>query len=144
MALMWARMPAASCMWGNEMDEVRKLKRFNYTALGILAVLLLAFLAGGLIARERRSFRTEKWISDPENRTRIVDDLLADHELVGMTEEEIQRLLGGHDNESGYFQQEDRLVYWLGPERGWISIDSEWLILDLSEGVVRDCFITRD
>ena len=131
-------------MWVNDMDEARKLKRINYTALGIVAALLLAFLAGCLIARERRSFRTEKWISDPENRTRIVDDLLSDYELVGMTEEEIRALLGGHDNESGYFLKEDRLVYWLGPERGWISIDSEWLVLDFADGVVADAFITRD
>ena len=131
-------------MWVNDMDEARKLKRINYTALGIVAALLLAFLAGCLIARERRSFRTEKWISDPENRTRIVDDLLSDYELVGMTEEEIRALLGGHDNESGYFLQEDRLGYWLGPERGWISIDSEWLVLDFADGVVADAFITRD
>lgn len=32
----------------------------------------------------------------------------------------------------------------MGPERGLISIDSEWLILDFTGGVVSDAFITTD
>ena len=126
------------------MEEIKKLKRANYIALGLVAALVLACLAGAWAYRQRRSFSTEKWITDPENRTRIVDDLLSDHALTGMTEQEVLALLGGHDNDRGYFQQEGRLVYWLGPERGLISIDSEWLILEFSGDVVTDAYITRD
>ncbi len=37
------------------------------------------------------------------------------------------------------------MVYWLGPERGLIRIDSEWLVLRLDEGgVVREFRIVRD
>ena len=126
------------------MDEVRRLKRANYAALGMVAALVLACLAGVWMLRERHTFSTEKWIADPENRTKIVDDLLADHPLTQMTRSEILALLGEHDNDAGYFQQEDRFVYWLGPERGLISIDSEWLILEFSGDVVSECYITRD
>lgn len=126
------------------MDEIRRLKRTNYLALAVVVAFAAACVLGLLALRERHRFSREKWLQDPENRTRIVDDLLANHELVGMTEEEILALLGDCDNESGYFQQAQRLVYWLGPERGLMSIDSEWLILDFNGGIVKDCFITTD
>ena len=126
------------------MDEIRRIKRINYLTLGMVAVLVIGCLIGVLVIRERHSFSTEKWLADPGNRTRIVDDLLADYALIGMTEPEVLELLGSHDNDSGYFQQEGRLVYWMGPERGLMSIDSEWLILDCLDGIVTAWQITTD
>lgn len=126
------------------MDEIRRLKRTNYLALAVVVAFAAACVLGLLALRERHRFSREKWLQVPENRTRIVDDLLANHELVGMTEEEILALLGDHDNEAGYFQQQDRFIYWLGPERGLMSIDSEWLILDFAGEVVTGWFITTD
>lgn len=126
------------------MDEVKRLKRTNYLALSVVVLLAVSLVVGVLVIRERHRFSREKWLEEPENRTRIVDDLLAEYPLVGMTGEEVLALLGDHDNEAGYFQQEDRLVYWLGPERGLMSIDSEWLILDFAGEVVTGWFITTD
>ena len=126
------------------MDEIRRLKRTNYLALAVVVLLAVSLVVGVLVIREQHRFSREKWLKEPENRTRIVDDLLANHELVGMTGEEVLALLGDCDNESGYFQQADRLVYWLGPERGLMSIDSEWLILDFAGEVVTGWFITTD
>jgi outer membrane protein assembly factor BamE (lipoprotein component of BamABCDE complex) len=59
----------------------------------------------------------------------MVDDLLARYPLVGMTRAEVVRLLG-EPPPAEYFRNFD-LVYWLGPERGFASIDSEWLVLQL-------------
>ena len=59
----------------------------------------------------------------------MVDDLIARHRLKGRTRAEIVALLDGPPRTS-YFDNYD-LVYWLGPERGWISIDSEWLVFRL-------------
>ena len=126
------------------MDEIRRIKRINYLTLGMVAVLVIGCLIGVLLIRERHSYSTEKWLSDPGNRTRIVNDLLVDYALIGMTEPEVLELLGSHDNDSGYFQQEGRLVYWMGPERGLMSIDSEWLILDCPDGIVTAWQITTD
>ena len=70
----------------------------------------------------------EKW-QDPV-RQRMVDDLLRRHRLVGMTRERVVELLGESDT-TDYFRDWD-LVYWLGMERSWISIDSEWLVLRLN------------
>lgn len=126
------------------MDQTKKVKRTNYIALAVVIALAAACVLGVFLLWEQNQFTREKWLAEPEHRTRIVDDLLEEHALVGMTEAQILELLGGHDNESGYFQQDGRMVYWLGPERGLMSIDSEWLILDFSGDVVADCFITTD
>ena len=77
------------------MDEIRRLKRTNYLALAVVVVFAAACVLGLLALRERHRFSREKWLQDPENRTRIVDDLLANHELVGMTEEEMDALQFG-------------------------------------------------
>ena len=57
------------------------------------------------------------------------DDLLARYKLVGMTRAEVVQLLG-EPAPTPYFREFD-LVYWLGPEHGWFSIDSEWLVMKL-------------
>lgn len=57
----------------------------------------------------------------------MVDDLLAHHRLVGMSRAEVVALLG-EDPRSEYFSDYD-FVYWLGPERGPSSVDSEWLVM---------------
>ncbi|MBD2096142.1 hypothetical protein H6F90_13445 [Trichocoleus sp. FACHB-591] len=59
----------------------------------------------------------------------MVDDLLKRHTLVGKSRSEVIALLGQPDT-TDYFQDCD-LVYWLGPEQGLMSIDSEWLIIRL-------------
>lgn len=89
------------------------------------------------------TFTTERWLNDPENRTAIIDDLLANYPLVGMTEQEIIDLLGKNTNTS-YFKADNRFVYRLGDERGLMSIDSEWLLIDFENGIVADYSVTSD
>ena len=73
----------------------------------------------------------------------VVDDLLARHELRGQTRAAIVALLG-EPTQTSYFN-EYGLVYWLGPERGRMSIDSEWLVLRLdSSGRVSERRIVTD
>ena len=124
--------------------EIKKIKRQNHTVLGIFAGLIIAMVITGCAYQEQHSFSTSKWETNPRERTQIVDDLLDDYELIGMQETEILDLLGNHDNDYGYFNEKNRFVYCLGPERGLISIDNEWLILDFADGVVVDCYITTD
>jgi hypothetical protein len=59
----------------------------------------------------------------------MVDDLLDKHELNGLTRAEVVALIG-EPPATEYFKDFD-LVYWLGPERGLIGIDSEWLVIRL-------------
>ena len=83
-------------------------------------------------------------MENPAERTMIVDDLLEDHLQIGMTQEEVETLLGVDDNDEGLFVQMDRLVYWMGPERGFFSIDSEWLLVDFQNGLVTGYDIVTD
>lgn len=124
--------------------EIRKAKRINYFAFGILVAFVLAIVIAGITYRYKHTFNTDKWLNNPEERTAIVGDLLEKHELVGMTEADVTMLLGVHNNDYGYFNEPNRYVYYMGPERGLFSIDSEWLILDFTDGVVSDCYITTD
>jgi hypothetical protein len=60
-------------------------------------------------------------------RQKMVDDLLRRLPLLGMKHDQVIDLLG-IPPDYGYFRDYD-LVYWLGDERGFISIDSEWLVI---------------
>ena len=76
-------------------------------------------------------------------RIRMVDDLLKRKNFLGMTREEVTAIVGESD-QTGYFSDWD-LVYWLGPERSWMSVDSEWLVFRLNEeNRVTDYRIVRD
>ena len=124
--------------------EIKRIKRKNYIVFGIFVGLILAVIIVGIVYQYQHSFSTAKWIRNPGERTKIVDDLLGDYDLIGMRESDIIDLLGNDNNDYGYFNEKDRFVYYLGPERGLISIDSEWLILDFADGVVVNCYITTD
>ena len=117
-----------------------KRKRRLFLLLGLL---LAVGVAVG-VYQYQHTFTTAKWLDAPAERVRIVDDLLAGHALVGMTEAEITALLGSDNSDRGYFAAPDRLVYYLGDERGWISIDSEWLLVEIADGVVDSYSITTD
>ena len=74
---------------------------------------------------------------------KMADQLIAQDKLHGLTRAEVVELLG-EPPATQYFKDQD-LVYRLGPERSFISIDSEWLVLHLdATGRVRDYRIVRD
>jgi len=73
----------------------------------------------------------------------MADELISSRTLYGKNQEEVIELLG-KPSDSGYFRSYD-LVYWLGPERSWISIDSEWLVIKLDDaGKVKEYKLERD
>ena len=61
----------------------------------------------------------------------MVDDLLERHELRGMTRAEIVALIGEPDSTRDFPEYD--LVYWLGPERGLVGTDSEYLVMKLDK-----------
>ena len=77
-----------------------------------------------------RPFNAVAWC-DPDQvrrgvRLGMADRLVAQDTLRGKARSEVIKRLGKPSDE-GYFREWD-LVYWLGPERSYISIDSEWLV----------------
>ncbi len=95
----------------------------------------------------RREFDSTEW-KNTKNvtnniRIRMVDDLLRRHHLNGMSREQVTALIGEPDK-TEYFKNSD-MVYWLGPERGFMNIDSEWLVVRLdSRKKVSEVKIVRD
>ena len=98
----------------------------------------------------RTKFEPAGWSSESRDQTsgwptrlRMIDDLVASRRLDGLQRGDVTALLGPAD-QTEYFKGWD-LVYWLGPERGWIRIDSEWLVLRLDgSGRVAEYRIVRD
>jgi hypothetical protein len=73
----------------------------------------------------------------------MADRLLARGTLNGKTRAEVVEMLGEPPT-TEYFSDWD-LVYWLGPERGFISIDSEWLVVRFGpDGRVTNNRLVRD
>ena len=87
------------------------------------------------------TFTPEKWRDDPDNRVRMVDDLLDRYDLVGMSENEIHFLLG-KPTDTSYFKRENRLVYYMGFEE--YNIDASWLLVDFVDGAVSEYMVTTD
>ncbi len=73
----------------------------------------------------------------------MADGLVASGALVGKTRDDIANMLGPPTS-TDKFRHYD-LVYWLGPERGFFAIDSEWLVVSFgTTGTVREARIVRD
>jgi hypothetical protein len=111
----------------------------------------LAYLFGGPVVNDyanRMPFDALKWQNEElvnstnPIRTRMVDDLLKKYNLVGMPKVKLNDLLGT-PSKTSYFSDYD-YVYWLGPERGFISIDSEWLAIKFEDDRVIEARIVRD
>ena len=111
-----------------------------FAASIVLAVAILGIYLASPSTREyaaRQSFDSARWQASLRNeetepiRLRMIDDLLQNHQLEGRTKAEIHALLG-KPPETPYFKDYE-YVYWLGPERGYMSIDSEWLGLKFDE-----------
>jgi len=121
-------------------------------AAGFVAVLV--FLASSMALTpalrdyaSRTSFDSAAWKAEngpgPRGaRVHMVDDLLRQRKLVGMTRREINGLLGVPPP-TPYFADYE-YVYWLGPERGFISIDSEWLAITFRNDVAVAAKVLRD
>jgi hypothetical protein len=95
----------------------------------------------------RTSFDSARWKAENRRgaegrRIRMVDDLLRRHHLVGMQRAQLEQLLGVPPP-TPYFQEYE-YVYWLGPERGAFSIDSEWLVVRCQEDVVVSAAVVTD
>jgi outer membrane protein assembly factor BamE (lipoprotein component of BamABCDE complex) len=114
----------------------------------LLIVSILVFLSAcaWFTLRPGRHFDRALWrnsATPASVRLRMADDLVNSQKLVGLTRQQVVELLG-EPPKTEYFKEFD-LVYYLGAERGFISIDSEWLVLKLGpDGQVKRASIARD
>ena len=117
-----------------------------FALLGIVAALVIGYgFATGYLPI--RPFDAALWrqvqTADNHVRLRMVEWLVRSGQLDGLTRSQVVELLGPPDG-GPYFGDWD-FVYWLGPERGFMSIDSEWLVLRSgSDGRVAEYRVVGD
>ncbi|MFZ4682023.1 MAG: hypothetical protein ACOYMS_05950 [Terrimicrobiaceae bacterium] len=101
----------------------------------IVVIIAVTYLADRFTHSEDKNqlpFDQTVWKANPGSternpiRLRMVDDLLSKYKFKGMSRKQIDDLLGPSAPTDKYSDWD--LVYWLGPERGRIRIDSEWLV----------------
>lgn len=85
------------------------------------------------------TFTPHRWENYPNERNRMVVDLISKYKLIGYSDEKIITLLG----EPSYVKNQE-YIYYLGDEGGIISIDSEWLVLEFDENCVIKYYRTTD
>lgn len=128
----------------------RRAAWLGFATLALLVAVGLVVAIGFAAGRATDSglpFDAVVW-SDPARdqddvRLGMADRLLADRTLIGLTRPQVVAMLG-EPPPSGYFRDWD-LVYRLGMERGYIVIDSEWLVLRLGpDGKVAQARLVRD
>ncbi|EJR53229.1 hypothetical protein IIM_02593 [Bacillus cereus VD107] len=90
------------------------------------------------------NFNQDRWLNYEEKRVHMVDDLLQQYKLIGKSDDEITKLLGP-PTETRSLEEGITTLYYLGNERGFISIDSECLVLQFDrDGRVIDYKVQRD
>ena len=73
----------------------------------------------------------------------MADRIVAWRLLDGKTRIQVTEMLG-EPPKTDYFTEWE-MVYWLGPERGFMSIDSEWLLIKFtSDAIVSEYRLARD
>jgi hypothetical protein len=110
----------------------------------IAPVVLFLFLTTSRFLFPGRPFDPVVWhaIIDPNDSTRrdMADRLIARRTLIGKSREEIARMLGSPTD-----SVDDRIRFVLGPERGFVGLDSEYMVLIFSShGVVVRAFTEHD
>ena len=99
-------------------------------ALALILWIGSAFITGRL---PFEFFDSQRWKlverSDDYSRLRMIEPLIMSGRLDGVTQPEVIALLGPSDD-TNYFKEWD-FVYWLGPERSFMSLDSEWLVIKI-------------
>ena len=99
-------------------------------ALALIPWIGSAFITGRL---PFEFFDSQRWKlverSDDYSRLRMIEPLIMSGRLDGVTQPEVIALLGPSDD-TNYFKEWD-FVYWLGPERSFMSLDSEWLVIKI-------------
>ncbi len=116
----------------------------THTALVICLAICTVAIYHLWMNEQQSHFTKVKWTLEQEERVWMVDDMLSQYEFVGMDVLAVESILG-KETDTSYFEAPNRLVYYLGSERGFISIDSEWLVFDMNEkSVVTNVQILHD
>lgn len=130
----------------NQANRMHKMSSFRKLTIGVISVALVVYG----IFYSPLPFAKSLWISGSNHsydflklRNRMADGILISDGLLGKDRLAVIERLGQPTN-TAKFDSWD-LVYRLGNERGFISIDSEWLVIRFdSSGRVSKASLVRD
>jgi hypothetical protein len=114
----------------NQGDRMTKSNFIGIMVVASIMPLCCGILLG--INEYKSRFHMDRWLNDESSRVLMVDNLLEKYDFAEMPKNEVTELLGAA-TPTHYFKKKDNIVYYLGNERGIISIDSEWLIFKFDE-----------
>ena len=122
----------------NTDKQIKDIKLCNKVILSILITLVLTIISVTIIYKYKHTFTINKWNENREDRHKIVTSMTRKHHIIGMSEQDIIKLLGKEDSEQSSFKisrekfpPETTLVYYLGVD----YIDNEWLIISMQNGI---------
>ncbi|KNY24809.1 outer membrane protein assembly factor BamE domain-containing protein [Pseudobacteroides cellulosolvens] len=127
----------------NSFDASKKERKVLLTICSLVMLVPCIYFGSNMLTNYSNTFFDKKrWSNKPNKRVYMVDNMLKEYNLKGMSKEEIKGLLGEPTN-TEYFKTPNNYVYYLGPERG-LKIDSEWLVIEFDNGKVKEFNISRD
>ena len=118
--------------------KIKRAKIFNYAVAVIFLLMFISIETFLSVWKWNRTFTVKKWMENPDDRYKIVSNMLSKYEIVGMTEKEIIELLGEeYENAPESFKQPrgeipdgNSLMYYLGVD----FMNDNWLIITIEEG----------
>lgn len=104
--------------------------------LCIFSMLAWAIATNEDVHPKQIRFNEVAWKAEPKReRIHMVDDLIGKGIVKGMPREDVENLLGKPDQRNWRSGETNYdYIYFLGPERSLISIDSEWLAVRFADG----------
>ena len=121
------------------MNEREKAERQRIIIVRVFSAIAIASLVFLGMVKYQHTFSENKWASNPEDRYKLVENLLEKHNLIGMHEVDVIALLGEEDSDKSSFKisrkefpPDTTLVYYLGVD----FMDNQWLIISLADGIV--------
>ena len=139
---------------------MRSAKRIILAAIVVVGLLIAAFIAFTIIsnnhcvseiAKSLQPFDAKKWTeagakgassAQQEYRISAIEDLLAHKNFKGQTKAQLIELLG-EPTQTDKLPNYD-MIYWLGPDRSCMRMDSEWLVFTLKNGQVESYSVIVD
>ena len=83
---------------------------------------------------EKKEFNKSSWLENPDYRFELVDDLIVNNKLIGLSLKEVKDLLGEadyvHDTVSGYNIGYSNEVF--------MNLDPDWLEIEFESGKVKN------
>lgn len=136
------------CVSVSDLATVKRMKRSQRSLVFLVLAGSLAGCSGS--SSSPVPFDRTAWLegeradfSAEAPRLRMADHLVSSRALLGKNRPEIEAMLGP-DTNTDKFRSYD-LVYWLGAQRNYMPIDSEWLVLRFDKsGRVSEARIVYD